>query len=75
MCIAPTPAAAYSRTVRTTLSSFPKPVSASAITGRSTAAAIRAALAAISDMVSSQQPGSERLAECSIPREGATHAA
>ncbi len=53
MCSAATPAAAYSRTVRTTLSSLPKPVSASAITGTSTAAAMRAALAAISDIVSS----------------------
>ena len=51
MCSAATPAAAYSRTVRTTLSSLPKPVSASAITGAATAAAIRAAFAAISDIV------------------------
>ncbi len=51
MWIAATPALANSATVRMTLSSLPKPVSASAITGTVTASAIRPALATISLMV------------------------
>ena len=43
------------------MSSLPKPVSASAITGISTAAAIRAAFTTISVMVSSPKSGSPKL--------------
>jgi hypothetical protein len=53
MWIAATPARAKDWTARTTLSSFPYPVSASAITGMPAAAVIRAAFSTISVIVSS----------------------
>ncbi len=43
MCMAATPAASYSCTVRITLIALPYPVSASAMTGTSTADTIRRA--------------------------------
>ena len=56
-CIPATPARMYSSTVRTTLMALPKPVSASAITGTRTAAAMRRAFSAISVRVISPASG------------------
>jgi hypothetical protein len=57
MWMAAAPAFSYSRTVRTTLSAFPYPVSPSAIRGMLTAAASARTLLSISVIVSSPRSG------------------
>ena len=57
-CMPPSPLRMYSSTVRTTLMALPKPVSASAITGTLTAAAMRRAFIAVSVRV--DRPASGR---------------
>ena len=66
MWIAATPAASYSCTVRITLIGLPYPVSASAITGIDTAAAMRRALSTISDIVIRPTSGRPRR-EAALP--------
>lgn len=57
ICMAETPARSYSRTARAALSSFPNPVSPSAMSGIDRVRAMRDATATISVMVSTPKSG------------------